>query len=508
MSEVVWETASEAARRIGAGNTVAFGGGGYRAVAERMLEAIGDRAGEELALGLTIVTISMIEQTRGGVGGAGTGLNRVAREGLVDTFISGSFSRSRDREINSLIMSDLVRAYNFPMGSIVEWLRAIGAGRRGLYTEVGIDTFVDPRSEGGRVNAATTELLNRIVDFDGAEMIFYPSRRIDFGIVKAQAADERGNLYMDGDAYDHGSIDVAMAARNSGGTVIGEVNQLIRRGDRHARFVRVPGALVDVVVHTGDPEWEDERAPVLTGASVIDLAEPAAGGRPRDVIASLAVDLLARGDVVNVGAGIPMYDVPEAARRAGRDDLYFTIEHGPVGGWPQVGGVSRNPEAILPQLDAFEFYEGGGPDVSVLSFGQIDRHGNVNVSRFAGMMPGCGGFPNIAHGVKRLIFCGTLTTGGLDLAIGGGEISVATEGRIARFVNEVEQVTFNASRALAAGHTLTVVTERGIFDVRDDGFVLTHIAPGINLESDILDQIEFDVRVADNLDLLPATLYR
>lgn len=505
---MIIETADTAAARIKRGDTIAFSGGGYRSVAESMLTAIGKRAAEKTALDLTVITISMIERTRGGVGGVGTGLNRLAKKGLVDTFISGSFSRSRDREINSLIHDGDVRAYNLPMGTIVEWLRSIGAGRHGLFTEVGLETFVDPRVEGGRVNTVTRENISRVVHVEGVEMIFYPRREVNVGILKAQAADERGNLYFDGDAYDHGSIDVAMAAHNSGGTVIAEVSELIKRGDRHARFVRVPGSMVDVVVHAKEAEWEDERAPVFSGAAVLALDPPSPVSRPRDVIATLAVDLLEEGNAVNVGAGIPMYDVPEAARRLGRDDLYFTVEHGPAGGWPQVGGVSRNPEAILPQLDVFEYYEGGGPDVSVLSFGQIDREGNVNVSRFGSMMPGCGGFPNIAHGVRRLIFCGTLTTGGLDLRMTDGALSIVTEGRITRFVDRVDQVTFNAARALRAGHTITVVTERAVFEVQNAGFVLVAIAPGIDLQSDVLDQIDFEVSVSSDLRELPADLYR
>jgi acyl CoA:acetate/3-ketoacid CoA transferase len=199
--------------------------------------------------------------------------------------------------------------------------------------------------------------------------------------------------------------------------------------------------------------------------------------------------------------------VPEAARRAGRDDLYFTIEHGAMGGWPQVGGVSRNPEGILGQLEVFQYYEGGGPDVSVLSFGQIDRHGNVNVSRFGSMMPGCGGFTNIVHGVRRLIFCGTLTTGGAVSQVGDGRLDIVSEGSIARFVDEVEQITFNAARALDAGHEITVVTDRGIFEVTTSGFELVRVAPGVELRRDVLDRIAFEVRVSPRLEVIDAGFF-
>jgi propionate CoA-transferase len=299
-----------------------------------------------------------------------------------------------------------------------------------------------------------------------------------------------------------------MAAHASRGLVIAEVDRTISRGDLPARLARIPGAMVDVVVLSDEEPWEDEQAPVLLGVSPVELPPPSTVIRPRDVIAATVVDTLPVGAVVNLGAGIPMYDVPEAARRAGRDDLYFTVEQGPMGGWPQVGGVSRNPEAILGQLEVFDFYEGGGPDVSVLSFGEIDALGNVNVSRFANMMTGCGGFTNIAHGVRRLVFCGTLTTGGLDLQVGSDGIRLVREGRIRRFVDRVEQITFNAAQALRKGHAIEVVTDRARFSVTRQGYVLQALAPGIDLQRDVLGQIPFPVQVGPEVAALPGRLYR
>lgn len=502
-------TPAAAAALIEHGATVAIAGGGYRAVPESMLKAIATRfVAEKAPSNLNLVCVSMMERTRGGVGGEGTGLNRLAMPGLMRQLISSSFSRAPEREINQLIRSGEIAAYNYPMGTIVQWLRAIGTRRPGLATTVGIGTFVDPRVEGGRVNAAAAMPLNSVIDFAGEESLFYPRFDVHVGLIRASAADERGNLYMDRQVYDHGSIDVAMAARACGGTVIAEVDRMVKPGELPARLVRIPGSMVNVVVVTDEAPWEDEQAAVLLGQSPVDLAPPASELRIRDVIATTAVELLPEGAVVNVGAGIPMYDVPEAARRTGRTDLYFTVEQGPMGGWPQVGGVSRNPEAVMAQLDVFDFYEGGGPDVSVLSFGEIDALGNVNVSRFANMMTGCGGFTNIAHGVRRLIFCGTITTGGVDLRMGEGRIEVAKEGRVRRFVDRVDQITFNAKHALSRGHSIEVVTERGRFSVTEEGFVLRAVAPGIEIERDILAQIPFPVIVPDGVSQLPGRLYR
>jgi acyl CoA:acetate/3-ketoacid CoA transferase len=266
--------------------------------------------------------------------------------------------------------------------------------------------------------------------------------------------------------------------------------------------------MVSAVVVSDEAPWEDEQAPLLLGQSPVDLPPPSQDLRIRDVIATTAVNLLPEGAVVNVGAGIPMYDVPEAARRNGRTDLYFTVEQGPMGGWPQVGGVARNPEAVLGQLEVFDFYEGGGPDVSILSFGEIDALGNVNVSRFGNMMTGCGGFINIAHGVRKLIFCGTVTTGGVELRIGDGRLDLVREGRVRRFVDRVEQITFNARHALSRGHTIEVVTDRALFSVTEDGFVLRAVAPGIEIGRDILDLVPFPIRVPDDVPYLPEQLYR
>lgn len=210
--------------------------------------------------------------------------------------------------------------------------------------------------------------------------------------------------------------------------------------------------------------------------------------------------------MINLGAGVPMYEVPAAARLMGRSDIYFTVEQGPMGGWPKVGGVSRHPELILDQNEVFQFYEGGGPDVSILSFGEVDRFVNVNVSRLGPMLPGCGGFINIVHGVGRLIFCGTLTTGGLEETLGPDGLAIAREGRIQRFVHDVEEVTFNARLGRAAGKTVTYVTDRGVFDLADDRLVLTDITPGADVERDILSVVGFPMRIAPDLRTLPAAL--
>ena len=266
------ESASDAAAAtalIPSGATIAVSGGGYRAEAESVFKAIADRfARDGQPSGVTLIAISMLERSRGGVGGAGTSLNRIARPGLISRLISGSFSRAPDREINHLIRNNEAATYNLPMGTIVQLLRAIAMGRNGLATPIGLGTFVDPRSEGGRANEMADKPLSKIIDVAGEEMLFYPRFDVNTGLIKASAADERGNLYMDREAFDHGIIDVAMATRACRGIVIAEVNRMIKRGELPARMVRVPGGMVDVVVVTNEPPFEDEQAPPFCSAKI------------------------------------------------------------------------------------------------------------------------------------------------------------------------------------------------------------------------------------------------
>ncbi|SDX05436.1 malonate decarboxylase subunit alpha [Roseicitreum antarcticum] len=496
----------EAADVVPNGATVAVSGGGYRVTPEALTEALSERFVQTGApRNLTVVAIAMVERGRGGKGGAASGLNLLARKGMMSRVITSSFSRASSNELNMMISSNAAAAYNLPMGTLIQLLRATAAGRAGFATPVGIGTFVDPRQGGGKMNTAAHEDFCRITSLEGEEMIYYPRLPIDVALIKASAADERGNLFFDREAFDHGTIELAMAAFQSGGKVIAEVNRIVKVGEIHPRMGRIPARIVDAIVVQPDA-WEDEQDPVLTGAERRVLTPPSGRNLPRDFIARLAVNRLPTEAMINLGAGLPMYEVPEQARSANRDDLYFTVEQGPMGGWPQVGGVSRNPELILDQNEVFQFYEGGGPDVSILSFGEVDAKGNINVSRFSGMMPGCGGFVNIVHGVRDLIFCGTLTTGSLNETLTPDGLVIAQEGRIRRFVKDVEQITFNAQMGLSSGKRVTIVTDRGIFAVTPQGLVLREIVPGVDVQRDIIDQIPFDITVASDVSTVSAAL--
>ncbi len=497
----------DAVSRISDGAVVAVSGGGYRVAPEGLLETL-ERHFEDTGTpkGITLLAISMIEQSRGGKGGRGTGLNRLAKPGLVSRVITSSFSRGRDHELNAAIVSESIAAHSMPMGTLVQWLRAAGMGSPGVLTDVGLGTYIDPRVEGGMMNSVDQTPISRVVNFEGNECLFYPAPKVDVALIKGTTADTNGNIYLEREAFSLGVLHTAMAAHNCGGMVIAQVNRIVEPGVVHPRMGRVPGPLVDFLC-VDDRVWEDEQDPILTGESRLPLSELEKPTGVRGLIARRVVKELQPDAEVNLGAGIPMYDIPVAAVAEGRDDLYFTIEQGPVGGLPRVGGVARNPAVILDSLEVFDYYEGGGPDVTCLSFGQLDRHGNVNVSRFASVMPGCGGFPNIAHRIQNLVFCGTLTTGGLKQTVGDGRLHIETEGSIRRLVPDVEQITFNGQRALKKGQSITVVTDRCVMRLRRGGFVITEVAPGVDLQADVLDQISFEVSVDPDLKTMDVSLF-
>ena len=501
-------SAAEAAAQVRDQATVVLSGNTYRLVAESVLTALEARF---LAAGrprrLQVVYPIMAERARAGSGGQGTGVNRLAKRDLMRRVVAGSFSRDADKELNQLVTQDAVEAYNLPMGTIFAWIRATAAGSPGLVTPVGIDTFVDPRRQGGRMNGATRTPLAELVTLGGEEALFYPRQPIDVAIVKGTTADEDGNIALERDPFTLGVLYMAMAARNSGGTVIAEVTRTAAAGSLHPRAVVIPAPLVDYVV-VAPEEFEDEHDPAMSGEVRAPLHPIRLPLDEKVVIARRAVQEFSPGDVVNLGAGIPMYVVPHVAVQRGvAQQISFTIEQGPIGGLPGVGGVAVGPSAILDSLQVFDWYDGGGIDVACLSFGEVDRLGHVNVARFGGMMPGSGGFINIVHAARKLVFCGTLTARGLRTAVSAAGLRIEQEGTIRRFVADVELVTFNGEAAVKKGQEAVYVTERAVFRRERDGMVLTEVAPGLDVRKDVLAHVEFPVRVSPGLKPMPADLF-
>ncbi|MCC6177978.1 MAG: hypothetical protein IT305_21975 [Chloroflexi bacterium] len=510
-------TADEAVGRIQDGAGLVASGNNFRLAPETLLAALERRFLDTGApRGLTFLYPMMVEAARGTAGIPGTGFNRLAHAGLLRRVVGGSFSRARGHELNTAIREGTLEAYNLPVGTILGLLRAAARCEPGMLTTTGLETYIDPRRDGGRLNDRTTSALSEVVDFRGAEYLYYPTPRVDVAFIKGSLADERGNVSLAREAFTLGALSMAIAARNSGGVVLVEVDDLVAAGALDARTVAIPGHLVDGIVRaeisaapasdrvavTHAPEWSfsgQYRAPLPTETLEID---------PKTVIARRALRDVPDGAVINLGAGLPMYIIPSVARAGGaRDgDFRFSIEQGHFGGWPEAGGVAANPDAILDMADVFTYYTGGGIDVSILSFAQVDADGSVNVSRFGTMMPGCGGFVDITQNAKRLVFCGTLSAGG-EVAIENGRVVVRREGRISKFVTRVEQLTFNALARCNRAESVTYITERAVLVRGSDGLVVTEVAPGVNLRTQVLDQIPFPVAVSPQVTEMDRSLF-
>lgn len=437
------------------------------------------------------------------------GMVHFAHEGMVRRTVAGHFGQT-GAEMMKMVYEGKVEAYNFPQGSLSHLTRQIASKSPGLLTKVGLGTFVDPRIEGGKLNASCSEDLVKLVEFNGEEWLFYPCPKIDVAIIRGTYADENGNISLDKEGILLEQLSIAQAAKACGGIVIVQVEKVVKAGSLHPKSVKVPGLCVDYVV-VAKPENHLQTItttynPALSGDIRVPVDSLAAMPLDeRKVIARRAALELTPGAVTNLGIGIPA-GVPSVAAEEGVADLLtLSVESGVNGGVPAQGGdfgLSYNPESIIEQPLQFDFYDGGGLDVSFLGLAQTDNRGNVNVSKFNGRPVGCGGFINITRSTKKLIFCGTFTAGGLDVAVGSGKLTIKNEGKARKFVEQVEQITFNGRDAALRQQTVLFVTERAVFNLTTDGLELIEIAPGIDLERDVLAHMAFrpimrDVRTMD-----------
>jgi propionate CoA-transferase len=494
----------EAAILLRDGATVVVCGDAGALVPDRVLAAIEERFLREghprdLTLVLPVAVGDVADQP---------GADRLAHPGLVRRVIAGSYvtgtspRTGRRSRLTELVLADEVEAYNWPIGTLMHLLEAIGAGWPGILTPVGLHTFVDPRLGGGRLNSRTKDVLNRIVEVDGREYLLYPSFRVDVAIVRASTADPDGYLSCEREGLVGGIYVEALAARSSGGTVIAQVARLAERGSLPPLGVRVPGPLVDAVVLAPDQAQATGLSydPGVAGEFRVPLPpEPEPQDAARRVIARRALRDLRPGEVVILGVGIPA-EIPTCARAEGSlEDFTFLTEHGIYGGKPLTGaqfGPSRNPRAIIDTPSQFAFIDGGNCDAAALAFAELDAGGNVNVSKLPALIPGCGGFINIARAAKRLVFCGTFTAGGLAVEAEGGRLRILREGTTRKFVERVAQVTFPLGRLLG-GREARVVTERAVFQFTGEGLLLEELAPGVDLERDVLRLMEFRPRIAN-----------
>jgi propionate CoA-transferase len=450
------------------------------------------------------------------------GLEHLAIDGMIREIVAGSFTIARSTEkppkIYEMIINNKVRAYNIPIGTLMQLHREIAARRPGIITEVGLGTFLDPRREGGRMNAVTTDDLVQLITLNGKEYLFYPAFPVDVAIVRGTTADEDGNISMEHEFTLSAMLAMAMAAHNCGGKVIAQVKRVVACESLHPQMVRIPGIFVDAVVIDENQKVttgvrEDLAASGETRAPWHSIAMPPPTGIRRAMIHRILLEFKP-GDVINLGFGITS-SIPQVVMAEGiMDQLVFTTEHGCIGGYPYDGiqfGGAVNPQALIDAPSQFDFLDGGGPDVICLSFAEMDREGNVNVTRLKQMphvLAGAGGFSNIVQNAKNLIFCGTMTAGGVQYELTERGLKLVNPGKFQKIVKEVQQVTFNGQLARQKGQRVIYITDLCVIELTDQGLLLTEIAPGLDLGKDILPHIGFEVAVAPELKTTDPMIYR
>lgn len=500
-------SAREAVKLIPAGSTLLSEGFVGACFAEELAIALEERFIRTGGpLGLTLVYAA------GQGDGRERGLNHLGHEGLLKKVICGHLNLAPS--IQRLAADNKIEAYNLPMGVMTHMIRDIAAGKPGTITHVGLLTFVDPRLEGGRLNHCSAEELVRLMEIDGKEYLFYKAFPIDIALLRGTYADELGNISMEKEGMYSSMLAAAQACKNRGGRVMVQVEKVVRAGTLDPRLVKIPGICVDIVVPVQNPAnhmqtFASHYNPAFSGqiqvpVSTIPPMEPGI----RKIIAARAIRELQAGAVVNLGIGMPE-GVARMANELGREDFVLTIEAGPTGGVPQGGldfGCAVNPWAIVDMPSQFDYYQGGGLDVTFLGLAQADKNGNVNVSKFGSRIPGCGGFIDISQSARKVVFCGAFAAHGLETRVENGRLQIVREGSIKKFITQVEQVTFSARYALKTGQEVLYVTERAVFRLTPGGPELLEYAPGIDVEKDILAQMEFRP-ILNNPVPMPADLF-
>ena len=508
---------AEAARLVPDGAVVAASSSSGLACPDRMLAAIGERFAREgrprdLTFFLPIAAGDMY-----GI----KGIDHVARGGLLKRVIAGSYpsgpSSMASPAIWEMIAANGVEAYNVPSGILFDVLREGAARRAGVMTRVGLDTFVDPRRNGCKMNDAARADIVKLVQFEGDEWLYFPNVAPQVAIIRGTTADQAGNISMEQEGAYLGVLDVALAARNAGGIVIAQVKRAVARGAIPAQRAYIPSTLVDYLVVDPDQMQATQTPydPAISGEARRPLAEfERVPWSAEKVIARRAAMELAEGDAVNLGFGISPL-VPGILIEEGlADAVTWTVEQGPVGGVPLTGfvfGCSANAESILPSPYQFIYYQGAGEDLGMLSFMEVDRDGSVNVSRLAAkphVTAGCGGFVDITAHARKLVFSGFFRAAGLELDLADGRLAIRKEGKFAKFVPRVEHVTFSGRRALEQRQDVTYVTERCVIRLLDHGLTVTEVAPGVDLARDVLGQAAIELKVAPDLKTMDARLFR
>lgn len=505
-------TADTAAGLIGEGQTVALMGGGgglmeatclFQAVERRFLTA---RRPRDLTL---VHALGIGDRQR-------LGLNCFAYEGLVRRVIGGYWAWSP--RMQQLARDEKIEAYALPGGVISQLFREIGARRPGLLTPIGLGTMCDPRHGGGRMNARARDVLAEVIELGGRELLRYKPFAVDVALVRAGAADDDGNVSFAHEAVNLDAAAIALAARACGGKVIVQVRERLPPGALRAREVRLPAPWVDAIVvdpnqrTSYDVAFDRSLAGELTGEARVALQSPTPEPfDARQALARRAACELFEGAVVSYGFGAADAVARLVAQRGEVDRVFQTIDHGAYGGILLGGdlfGYARNASAIVDAAEQFDYYAGGNLDIAFLGFGEVDAQGNVNASLIGGMPVGPGALIDIAQNARTVVFCGPFAAKGVEVKTGDGRLRVQRQGDVRKFVREVEQMTFGAARALKQGQTVLYLTERAGFRLTPEGTELFEIAPGIDLERDVFDQMGFAPRLAEHLAVMPESHFR
>lgn len=507
--------AAQAAELVQSGDTVAICGVVSLLSTEAVLQALEERfAKTEAPRDLTVISPC---RTGWLAPGQTTGLEHLAGAGMVKRLIASSYNVRDTPSLIAAAVSNRIETYVMPMGLLFRWMRECAARSPGLLTQAGMGTFFDPASGDVRAHpdAADIGLVKR-VNVDGTECLFMRSLPVHVAIVRGSVADEDGNISLEDEPISGGVRHMAMAARTNGGKVIVVVKRLVPRGTLHPRRVEIPGIWVDAVV-------VDEHAiqtqvgfdPAFTGAERRDMMPKPLPLDHQKIILRRAAMELARGDVVNLGVGMGSLLPGVIAEEGQLDALTFSVEHGAIGGIPAMGvpgqtgafGAHYNPQAIIDSSDLLDFYHGGGLDATLLGFAQIDPQGSVNVAKFAGAIRGPGGFVDITFRTQKLLFCGTLTSGSLRIAIEDGQLRVLQEGRHRKLLPAIEQVNLHGPTAFARGAFVRVITERCVFALDALGLLLVEVAPGIDIDTQIRPQVGFALRVSPDCKPMDPRLF-
>jgi propionate CoA-transferase len=501
-------SAADAVALVHEGDTLVCSGFGVVGVPDELLVALEKRFLE------TAQPRNLHLLFGGGPGdGKDQGLNRIAHEGLLASAIGGHWGLVP--KVGAMAMANQIEAYNLPLGVISHMYRDIAAGLPGNLTPVGLGTFVDPRLQGGRVNARTTQDIVEVTTLGGREMLFYKAPKPNVAFIRGSIADPDGNLSLEREALTQDVLAIAMAVKNSGGVVIAQVEFITEAGAMLPRRVKVPGILVDCVV-VSRPEYHKQTygtpySPALSGEMRVPLdALPPMPFDERKVIARRAAFELMPNAVVNLGIGMPEGVADIANEERLLRYMTLTAEPGVVGGVPGSGmnfGSSTNATAQLDMNQQFDFYDGGGLDLAVLGLAECDARGNINVSRFGPRLAGAGGFINITQNSRTVIFIGTFTAGGLEVKVGDGQLTIIKEGKFRKFVEKIEQVTFSGEYAAKMGKKVLYITERCVLTLTADGLELTEVAPGVDIARDILPYMAFKP-IIRNPQLMDARIFR